>query len=133
MSSLSITFSPAYGIAATKNTARKMMSDRFQAQASPQAKFGQETPLKAYISSPSMTRVDHFKEGLKNMLMIPVLPVIGYYAGDATGFSDFIGSQGDALHRVLGEGFGHAGLCFSLHYVLSAGWHFWKTVTGPSK
>jgi hypothetical protein len=77
-----------------------------------------------------MSRVDHFKEGLKNVLYVPILPAIGYLGLDATGVSSAIAADSAALKAILGEGFGHAGLCFSLHFVIKAGWHFWKTIRG---
>ncbi len=56
----------------------------------------------------------------KNAILIPVLPLAGYWGLDATGVTETIASHSPMMERILGEGFGHAGLCFSLHFVLQA-------------
>ena len=138
MTSFSVSFPQASGMLARNSLVARpsaiKMAGLFHAPAPAyNDKSSLETPLTADIDSPSMGRVEHFKESLKNMLMIPVLPAIGYLGLDATGISGFLTQDSAALKTILGEGFGHAGLCFSLHYVLSAGWHFWKGITGGSK
>lgn len=62
----------------------------------------------------------------KSVILIPVFPVLGYYGMDQTGVSAFMVQQGWMPHQVLGEGFGHVGLCFSLHYVVNAGRFLYK-------
>ncbi len=78
----------------------------------------------------SASRKAHFKLSLKNILLIPVLPLIGYFCLDATGVTDMVIHHNPIMQRIMGEGFGHAGLCFSLHYVLQAGRHFWLGLVG---
>ena len=80
------------------------------------------------VALPSRTteRKLYLIKGLRNICLIPVLPLVMYLALDASGFSSFLASQSDMLKRMWGEGFGHAGLCFSLHFVLDASKSFWK-------
>jgi hypothetical protein len=56
----------------------------------------------------------------KHLLMAPVFPMAGYLLLDQTGISHFLVQAGWIPKIVLGEGFGHVGLCFSLHYVVNA-------------
>ena len=62
--------------------------------------------------------VTHFMSALKAFLMVPLFPVLGYCLLDQTGFSQTLVKTGFIPTAILGEGFGHVGLCFSLHYVL---------------
>ncbi|MBY0404885.1 MAG: hypothetical protein K2X66_13375 [Cyanobacteria bacterium] len=78
-------------------------------------------------------RKHFFVKGLKNLILVPVLPLSMYYGLDATGVTDFLGDKSEAMKRILGEGFGHAGLCFSLHYVFNAGKSFWQALTFQKK
>lgn len=57
---------------------------------------------------------------LKYLVLVPVFPLLGYYLLDQTGVSHWLVSQGLIPARILGEGFGHVGLCFSIHYVFTA-------------
>jgi hypothetical protein len=66
----------------------------------------------------------------RNLVLIPVFPMFGYYGLDQSGISDFLVSNGLMIREVLGEGFGHVGLCFSLHYVVNAGRAFYKACRG---
>ncbi len=56
----------------------------------------------------------------RNLLMVPVFPMAGYLLLDRTGISHAMIQSGLIPKAVLGEGFGHVGLCFSLHYVIHA-------------
>jgi hypothetical protein len=60
-----------------------------------------------------------FISAAKFFLLVPLCPVIGYFLLDQTGFSGFLVRQGLIPHAILGEGFGHVGLCFSVHYVFN--------------
>ena len=62
----------------------------------------------------------------KNLLMVPVAPMIGYLLFDATGVTAAIAGMNPVLHQILGEGFGHVGLCYSAHNVLTAGKAFFR-------
>ncbi|MBY0449979.1 MAG: hypothetical protein K2X01_05075 [Cyanobacteria bacterium] len=66
------------------------------------------------------SRQKSLRYAAKNALLIPVLPLAGYWGLDATGVTETIASHSPMMERILGEGFGHAGLCFSLHFVLQA-------------
>ncbi|HEY9687073.1 MAG TPA: hypothetical protein V6C52_08880 [Coleofasciculaceae cyanobacterium] len=66
----------------------------------------------------------------RNLLLIPVFPVLGYYGLDQSGVSDFLVSHGLMIREILGEGFGHVGLCFSLHYVMNAAGALYKACRG---
>lgn len=63
--------------------------------------------------------VPFFMAALKCFLLVPVFPMLGYYLLDQTGFSHWLVTQGLIPARILGEGFGHVGLCFSIHYVFT--------------
>lgn len=56
---------------------------------------------------------------LKCFILVPLFPMAGYYLLDQTGFSHWLVVQGLIPERILGEGFGHVGLCFSIHYVFT--------------
>jgi hypothetical protein len=73
-------------------------------------------------------RAFHLTKALRYGLMVPVLPLAGYFLLDATGLTNLIIGHNTILARIIGEGFGHAGMCFSLHYVFQSGKHFWKSV-----
>ena len=60
------------------------------------------------------------KKAARNLVMVPVFPVIGYVLLDQPGISQYLMQHGIIPKAVLGEGFGHVGLCFSLHYVIHA-------------
>jgi hypothetical protein len=66
--------------------------------------------------------VPFFMAALKCFFLVPVFPMLGYYLLDQTGFSHWMIVQGLIPARILGEGFGHVGLCFSIHYVFT-GFH----------
>ena len=76
----------------------------------------------------TLQRKRHLKEALKNVLLIPVCPAIGYFCIDATGLTYLITAHHPALIRIVGEGFGHAGLCYSLHFVFKACRHLWQAI-----
>jgi hypothetical protein len=65
-------------------------------------------------------RAGYLKRGLRSLLMIPVFPLAGYLLMDQTGLSQWIVQVGLLPARMVGEGFGHVGLCFSVHYVINA-------------
>lgn len=85
---------------------------------------------KAVEKTPKGYRKGQLMKALRNILLIPVLPFIGYFGLDATGVTESIAQKSPAMERILGEGFGHAGLCFSLHYVMGAGSHLWRAAKG---
>lgn len=60
-----------------------------------------------------------FLSALKFFLLVPLFPVAGYCLLDQTGVSQFLVGHGVIPQPILGEGFGHVGLCFSVHYVFS--------------
>jgi hypothetical protein len=60
----------------------------------------------------------HFLSALKAFVLVPIFPLLGYYLLDQTGISKSLVGAGMIHPAILGEGFGHVGLCFSLHYVL---------------
>lgn len=66
----------------------------------------------------------------KNLLLAPLFPMAGYLLLDQTGISQFFVQQGFIPSAVLGEGFGHVGLCFSFHYVLNALKLLFPLITG---
>lgn len=56
---------------------------------------------------------------LKYFLLVPLFPLLGYYLLDQSGFSQWLIAVGVIPAEILGEGFGHVGLCFSIHYLFS--------------
>jgi len=54
------------------------------------------------------------------LILVPMFPLLGYYLLDQTGFSHWMVSHGLIPAKILGEGFGHVGLCFSIHYIFTA-------------
>lgn len=60
----------------------------------------------------------HFLSALKAFLLVPLFPLAGYWLLDQTGISHALVKGGLIPSAILGEGFGHVGLCFSLHYIL---------------
>ena len=58
-------------------------------------------------------------EALKCFVLVPIAPLVGFYLLDQTGFSHWLIVQGFIPKQILGEGFGHVGLCFSIHYVFT--------------
>ena len=69
-----------------------------------------------------------FLAALKCFLLVPVCPLLGYYLLDLTGFSHWLVTQGLIPARILGEGFGHVGLCFSIHYVFTGVREFYRAL-----
>ena len=55
--------------------------------------------------------------GCKALILVPIFPMLGYYLLDQSGLSQWMVVHGLIPARILGEGFGHVGLCFSIHYV----------------
>lgn len=70
-------------------------------------------------------------EILKNILLIPIPAIAGYLTLDATGLTDLAAGASPAVERILGEGFGHAGFCYGLHYAARAGHLMWQKMTRP--
>lgn len=62
----------------------------------------------------------------KNLLLVPLFPMVGYICLDQTGISSALSDAGLIPHAILGEGFGHVGLCFSIHYFATAIQLAWK-------
>jgi hypothetical protein len=60
----------------------------------------------------------HFISAFRALLLVPLFPLLGYYLLDQTGISQALVHAGWIPKPILGEGFGHVGLCFSLHYIL---------------
>ncbi|HEY9745045.1 MAG TPA: hypothetical protein V6C99_02380 [Oculatellaceae cyanobacterium] len=63
---------------------------------------------------------------VKNLLLVPVFPLLGYVLMDQTGVSQALINCGLIPKAILGEGFGHVGLCFSIHYLAAALQCLWK-------
>jgi hypothetical protein len=71
-------------------------------------------------------------KSLKNLALFPIPPAIGYLMFDCSGLTQSISSLHPSLHQIIGhEGFGHAGLCFGLHYLVQSGKALWQAVTLP--
>ena len=83
-------------------------------------------PSPSVPSATGLRRKVYLKRGLKNLVMIPILPLSGYFLLDATGVTNLLIGHSPMMTRILGEGFGHAGLCFSLHYVFESVKYFYK-------
>lgn len=62
------------------------------------------------------------------ILLVPALPLMGYWLLDQTGFSQWLIATGIMPAAILGEGFGHVGLCFSIHYLFTALRFGWKAL-----
>jgi hypothetical protein len=105
------------------------ISMRSLALPGPQIRFSNvsNTP-EATAEASSTTKREYFLKGLKNIAMIPVFPLVGFLSLDYTGVTEFLANQSEALKQILGEGFGHVGLCFSVHYFINAGKSFWKAL-----
>jgi hypothetical protein len=63
--------------------------------------------------------VPFFWAAVKCFVLVPIFPMAGYYLLDQTGVSHWLMVQGIIPAGILGEGFGHVGLCFSIHYVFT--------------
>ena len=66
------------------------------------------------------------QQALKNLLLVPIFPLCGYVLLDQTGVSQALVSYQIVPKAILGEGFGHVGLCFSIHYFAAALQALWK-------
>lgn len=64
-------------------------------------------------------RSAHFVSALKSFTLVPLFPFLGYYLLDQTGVSLQLVNMGLIPKAILGEGFGHVGLCFSIHYIFT--------------
>jgi hypothetical protein len=62
---------------------------------------------------------ESFFSALKYFLLVPLFPLLGYYLLDQTGVSQWLITVGVIPGQILGEGFGHVGLCFSIHYLFN--------------
>jgi hypothetical protein len=71
----------------------------------------------------------HGMAALKYFLLVPVFPFLGYWLLDQTGCSAWLVSSGFVPQAILGEGFGHVGLCFSIHYLFSGLHAIWKALS----
>lgn len=69
------------------------------------------------------------KIALKSFLYVPLFPLLGYYLMDQTGISQWMIATGIVPAQILGEGFGHVGLCFSIHYLFNGLKAVWKMLT----
>ncbi len=95
--------------------------------------FGQNKPTVAQsieMLERREARKAHFLQCLKNFLMIPVVPLVGYFCLDQTGVTALMTQHSPMMHHIMGEGFGHIGACFSLHYVFKSFSHFGKAIKG---
>jgi hypothetical protein len=68
----------------------------------------------------------YWGQAAKNLLLIPIFPLCGYVLMDQTGISHALVQSGLVPRAILGEGFGHVGLCFSIHYLATAIQCLWK-------
>ncbi len=66
------------------------------------------------------------KIALKSFLFVPLFPLLGHYLIDQTGISQWLIATGIVPAQILGEGFGHVGLCFSIHYLFTGLKAVWK-------
>lgn len=71
----------------------------------------------------------HGMAALKSILLVPVFPLLGYWFLDQTGFSEWLVGTGFVPSAILGEGFGHVGLCFSIHYLFTGLRSGWKAIS----
>jgi hypothetical protein len=69
------------------------------------------------------------KIALKSFLYVPLFPLLGHYLMDQTGISQWMITVGIVPAQILGEGFGHVGLCFSIHYLFNGLKAVWKMLT----
>jgi hypothetical protein len=124
---MTILLTPAYTRTYTSKPARPMLV-RFAAK--PEVlPVTTEKPEAEKADAANNSPQYHLRQGLINAAKVPVLPILFYYSLDATGVTDALAANGEAWSRILGEGFGHAGLCFSIHYVINAAKSFSKAVT----
>lgn len=66
------------------------------------------------------------------MAWFAALPLGFHFGLDRTGITDAIRSTWQPLSQIIGhEGFGHAGLCFALHYLIKAGSHVKALISQP--
>lgn len=70
----------------------------------------------------------HGLAALKSFLLVPLLPLLGYWLLDQTGVSQWLVEIGIIPAAILGEGFGHVGLCFSIHYLFNGILSGWKAL-----
>lgn len=84
-------------------------------------------------SSKEVQSKSEFLSALKSFLMVPLCPMLGYYLLDQTGISQAMVTQGLIPQEILGEGFGHVGLCFSIHYAFNGVQSLFKGVAGLLK
>src|SRR6476619_6771608 len=54
----------------------------------------------------------HFMAAFKALALVPLFPLAGYCLLDQTGISHALVKAGYIPGAILGEGFGHVGLCF---------------------
>lgn len=66
---------------------------------------------------------------LKSFLLVPLFPLVGFWLLDQTGFSQWLIGTGFMPEAILGEGFGHVGLCFSIHYLFTGFRAAWKAIS----
>lgn len=71
----------------------------------------------------------HFSLALKALLMVPLFPLLGYWLLDQTGISQAMVTSGLIPKAILGEGFGHVGLCMSIHYLIQGGQSLVRAIT----
>ena len=88
-----------------KSLQRQMNSRSSSAWSLPEHKTGRAVPF--------------LVSAVKYFCLVPVFPLLGFYMLDQTGFSHWLVAQGLIPVEILGEGFGHVGLCFSIHYVFT--------------
>lgn len=64
----------------------------------------------------------------KHFLYVPLFPLAGHYMLDQSGLSQWLMAVGIIPAQILGEGFGHVGLCFSIHYLFTGCKALWKAL-----
>ena len=72
----------------------------------------------------------HLMLGLRALLMVPLFPLLGYWLLDQTGVSQSLVAAGVIPQPILGEGFGHVGLCMSIHYLIQGGQSLARAIMG---
>lgn len=86
-------------------------------------------PLAAPISNRGNLSGEYLLSALKYFLLVPLFPLLGYCLLDQTGISQWLITVGVIPAEILGEGFGHVGLCFSIHYLFSGLQAIWKALS----
>lgn len=70
----------------------------------------------------------YWAEAGRNLVLVPIFPLCGSLLLDQTGVSASLVQSGLIPQSILGEGFGHVGLCFSIHYLAAALQCVWRAL-----